>query len=141
MIASGAAYTNATATPSNIFTFAVDASTSYTILCKGVYKAAATGAFTMGVTGPVTPTLVTYDFRLATALASNAPTFLDYTATGTAYPTSVNTTAITTAATDMPFEITFGYTNGTTAGTLAITGATIGTATLTVEAGSWCTAF
>lgn len=141
MIASGAAYTNATATPSTVFSFTVDASTSYTVYCKGLYKAATGGAFTFGLTGPTTPTLVTYDYRNTTALSSGAPTFLDFPATGSSYPTGINTTAVTTAATDMPFEITIGYTNGTTAGTLAITGATLSTNTLTIEAGSFCTIY
>jgi hypothetical protein len=119
----------------------VDASASYTVQCLGLYKAASGGNFTFGLTGPTTPTLVTYSFRPAVALASNAPTFAEYEATGSSYPTTVNTTAVTTAATDMSFEITLGYTNGTTAGTLAITAATLSTNTLTVEAGSWCTAY
>ena len=135
------AYTNATATASTITSFTVDASTSYTIDCKGLYKAATGGAFTFTMTGPASPTLVTYNFRPATALVSNAPTFLDYAATGSTYPSAVNTTAVTTAATDMPYELTIGFTNGTTAGTVAIQGATISTNTLTVEAGSYCIAY
>lgn len=135
------AYTNATTTASTIWSFSVDASTSYTITCKGLYKAATGGVFSLTVTGPASPTLVTYDYGPAINLAANAPTFADYNGTGAAYPTGVDTTAVTAAATDLPFSISFGFTNGVTAGTFAIQGSTLVTNTLTVEAGSFCVAY
>jgi hypothetical protein len=132
-------YTNATGTPSTIWSFPVAASTNYYIHCEGVYKAASGGAFELTVTGPSSPTNVSYSFRPTVALSSAAPTDLVYASTGSSYPSALNATAITTAATDMPFTLDFNLNNGTTAGTLAIQGNTISTDTLTVEIGSTCT--
>ncbi|HEY1808852.1 MAG TPA: hypothetical protein VGG42_09835 [Acidobacteriaceae bacterium] len=136
-----AAYTNATATGTTIFTIPVLASTSYTIHCAGLYKAASGGAFTLGTAGPASPTLVTYNYVNQTALSTAAPTYLNYNGTGTSYPTGLDTTAVTTAATYMPFDFTLMLTNGTTAGNVTVTGATISTNTLTVAPGSYCQAY
>lgn len=130
------AYTNATATASTIMSFSVSASTSYTVHCHGLYKAATSGKFAFTLTGP-SPVLVTYDFLQTTTLSSNAPTFKDFPATGTTYPAGIGS-VVSTAATDMPFDLSIGFTNGTTAGTLAIQGLTVAGDTLTVEAGSYC---
>ena len=131
-------YTNATATPSTIFAFPIAASQSGTLHCHGLYKAAASGYFGLTVTGPASPTAITYEFRKGTAIASAALTELDYPGTGTSYPTSVGATAVTTAATDMPWDFYQQFVNGTTAGNFVIEGYTVSTDTLTVEIGSSC---
>lgn len=130
-------YTNATATPSTIWSFAVAISTNYQITCTGIYKTASGGAFELTVTGP-TATNASYSFRPTVGLTSNVPSDLVYAATGTSYPSGINATAVTTAATDMPFIIEFNLNSGGN-GTLAIQGNTISTDTLTVETGSTCT--
>ena len=133
-------YSNATATPSTIWSFSVDASTNYQVECQGIYKAASGGAFELTLTGPASPTNVSYTFTPEVNLASNTGTYLDYeSGVATTYPTSINTPAVTAAATDMSFTIIIGLNNGTTAGTLAIQGNTISTNTLNIEIGSTCT--
>ena len=132
-------YSNATATPSTIWSFSVDASTNYHLVCTGRYKAASTGAFELTMTGPATPTNIGYTFTPEVNLAVNAGTYLDYeVGVATTYPTSINTTAVTAAATDMSFRIEADL-NNVTAGTWAIQGNTIGTATLNIEIGATCT--
>jgi hypothetical protein len=132
------AYTNATTSATTIMSFAVDASTSYVLRCHGLWKSATGGYFGFGMTGPTTPTLVTYNFVKTNTLSSAAPTRLEYNGSGASYPTGIGETAVSTAATDMAFDMEIGFTNGTTAGTLAITGLTVSADTLTVEAGSFC---
>ena len=133
------AFTNATVTATTFLSFTLDASTTYAIHCHGVYKVAASGYFALLIAGPASPTRVTYDFNVGTAISSNAVTYLDFPGTGTATPVALNLTAVTTAATDMPWDLTIGYINGTTAGTLALEAFTVSTDTLTIEAGSYCT--
>jgi hypothetical protein len=131
-------YTNSTTSATTIMSFSVDASTSYVMTCHGLWKSASGGYFGFGMTGPSTPTLVTYSFVKTNTLSSAAPTRLEYDGTGSSYPTGIGETAVSTAATDMAFDIVIGFTNGSTGGTLAITGLTVSSDTLTVESGSWC---
>lgn len=127
-----ATYTNATTSATPVLSIPVNASMSYTVSCHGVWKAAASGEWSFGITGPVSPALVTYSFTKTNALCSAAPTPLEYDGTGSSYPTVIGATPVGTAATDMAFDVVVGFTNGTTAGTLAITGLTISTDTMTV---------
>ena len=134
-----AQYANSTATPSTIWSFTVDASTNYHVICDGRYKAASTGAFELTLTGPATPTNAAYTFTPEVNLSAGVGTYLDYeVGIATTYPTSINAVAVTAAATDMSFHIEVDL-NNVTAGTLNIQGNTIGTATLNVEIGSTCT--
>jgi len=132
-------YSNATVTPTPIWSFPVNASTNYHVECRGRYKTASGGAFELTLTGPVTPTNIGYTFTPEVNLAANAGTYLDYeVGVATTYPTSINTTAVTAAATDMSFTLIVDLNNSTTAGTLSILGNTISTDTLNVEIGSTC---
>lgn len=135
------AYTNSTTSNTNItgLSFAVDASASYTIHCHGLYKAAATGGLVLTVTGPASPTLVTYDLLQVITLTASAPTFREDVGTGSAYPSAVGN-AIVTTITDQGFDFTMGFTNGVTAGTWQLQAKSSAAVALTVEAGSFCTA-
>ena len=134
------AYTNSTTSPTSIvgLAFTVAASTNYVLHCHGLYKAAATGGLSLTVTGPSTPTGVSYDLRATTTLSAGAPTDNMVAATGTSYPSAIGA-AVVTATTDMPFDFTMNFINGVNAGTLQLQAQSSAAAALTVEVGSTCT--
>jgi hypothetical protein len=133
------AYTNATISATTIMSFAVAASTNYVMHCHGLYKTSSTsGHPTWTISGPASPTGMTYDFQLETNLSSGAATTYTVLGTGTAYPAAVGPASLT-VATDLVFDVNIGFRNGTTAGTLALQMTSSSTSyTMTVEAGSWC---
>jgi hypothetical protein len=133
------AYTNSTHSATTIMSFPVAASTSYVLHCEGLWMAAASGYFGFGITGPSSPTLVTYSFVKTNTITSGAPSELEYDSTGSSYPTGIGEAAVGTASTDMRWALDTGFTNGSTAGTLALTGVSASSDTLTIEAGSYCT--
>lgn len=131
-------YTNSTNTPSTVFSLAVSALSNYSIHCHGLYQSAASGKFSFSLTGPASPSTVTWDFRQAINISSAVLTENDFNGTGTSYPGPVGT-VVTAANTDMPWDLTIGFLNGANAGTLAIQARSVASDTLTIETGSYCT--
>ena len=126
-------YTNATTTFSNLLAFTAAASTSYTMTCNLVYSAsAATAGPKIEITGPASPTAVTYSYEGATGATAFSG------ASATAFSSSLSIGASVTTTTPMPFQVTMSLINGTTAGTVQVLAAAQGTGTLTIYAGSSC---
>lgn len=138
-LSSTSTYTTTSSTPSTIMAVAVSPALSYAIHCRGLWQAASSGEFTLTLTGPSSPTLVTYHFNKCNTISSNSCTYLDYVGTGTSYPSNVGATAVGTANQDMPWELTIGFTAGSSGGSFFVQGSTTGMHQLTVEAGSFCT--
>ena len=134
------AYTNATTGATNItgLSFAVAASTIYNLHCYGLAKAASTGGLELTVTGPSTPTNVSYSYHEEVTLSAGVPTYNDFVGTGTSYPSGVGV-AYTTTTTDMPFDFWMQFSNGSTSGTLQLQGKSAAAVTTTVEIGATCT--
>lgn len=127
-------YTNATTTASNItgLSFAVAASTNYTMTCDLFYQGSATTAgLDATITGPSTPTSVFYSYQASDTLTgiqdSVASAFGAKLVDGTI-----------TATTNFSSRVAMGLRNGTNSGTVQVQGSATGAGTVTVQAGSFC---
>lgn len=139
-VTSGAAYTNATTTFSNVvggagqtLQFALEASTNYTGVCRIMWQASAgTAGPKWQFTGPASPTAV--------ALYAHNPvttsTYLDVPAT--AFSSSMANASTPTTAVNFVTEISVGVLNGVNAGNMTLQAAANGTGTLTIQPGSYC---
>ena len=128
-------YTNATTTASNItgLSFAVAASTNYSIHCDLYYQgSAATAGLDITVTGPASPTSVFYSYdEFPTATTSQ-------TAVANSFGTKLIGNASVTATTNLHAIVAIGLVNGANAGTVQVQGSATGAGTVTVQAGSSC---
>jgi hypothetical protein len=139
-ITSGAAYTNATTTFSNVvggsgqtLQFSVEASTNYIVHCKLVWQGSAnTTGPKFQWTGPASPTAVA-----ATAFSNvTATTFNEVSSV--AFSSSMANAGTITTATNFVADVTLGLVNGTNAGTVTLQAAANGAGTLTIQPGSFC---
>jgi hypothetical protein len=140
-ITSGAAYTNATTTFSNVvggagqtLQFSVEASTNYILGCQILWQSSAnTAGPKFQFTGPASPTAVQYAVVQAVTATS------DGTAGATAFSTSLNASGISVVVTtNEPAELSLGLVNGANAGTVTLQAAAQGVGTLTIQPGSYC---
>ena len=127
-------YTNATTTPSTIFSWNIAANTNYTLSCEMTYGVSATtDGLNLQLIGPASPTKVM------------AYTFGSYNSTliyaGPAFAASTNFgfgTVAASSAANYPVHIGGSWANGSTAGTLSLQAYGVGSGTLTVNQNSWC---
>jgi hypothetical protein len=131
-----AAVTNSTTTLANVtgLTFPLLASTTYTLSCKLIYQAAATGGLHMAFTGPAAPTAV--DYSLTEWISATAGSVSS--AVGSTFATDLGGT-ITTAATNFPALLDGGMVNGANGGTLQVQFHSAAAVATTIEPGSFCT--
>lgn len=132
----GAAYTNATTTFSNVTGltgFPVQAKTSAKIHCDIYWQVSGTAGPKYQFTGPASPTNV-----LAQMTSQDTTsTFLQAVVTAFSTPMS-NTTAVTTT-TNFHDTVDLALNNGVNAGTVTLQAAESGAGTLTIQPGSVCT--
>lgn len=120
------------------FSWGIEPNQNYTFTCDGLSQAAATGGLQFTVTGPASPTKVTYSYNEGTTISSGAVTYNWVGATGTTYPTSVGV-AITTATTDMPVHFVVQILNGATGGSVVIKANSAAAVNTLIEQGFSCT--
>jgi hypothetical protein len=126
-------YTNATTTFSNVtnLSFSVEANTNYKMHCDLDYQTSATTAdVKIQITGPASPTAVTYD--LVTEVTGSTLS----AAVATAFSTSLSEAGTPTITTNFPLTVTMTLINGANAGTVQLQAAATGTGTITIIPGS-----
>lgn len=131
----GAAYTNATTTLSNVtgLSFPVAANQNYTADCTIIWQGSAgTTGPKYTFTGPSSPTAV----NIAVVSAVTASTYSQ--GVSTAFGTSVNNTGTITTATNFVDSVKLSLINGSTPGTVQLQAAANGSGTLTIAQGSFC---
>jgi hypothetical protein len=109
------------------------------VRCEIAYSVSATtDGIILEVTGPGTPTNITQLFNWWTSATASNSLALN----GTAYAVQIPTTGVAnaTATTIFTGQYIASITNGSTAGTVAVNAKGVGTGTLTIFAGSYCTA-
>ena len=128
------AYTNSTTTFSNItgLSFSASASQNYKWVCDLDYQTSATTAnLKIQITGPTSPTAVTYDvssYDTSTAVVGAAAT-----AFSTSLPTGPTTPSTNL---NLPVRVTMTLLNGSNAGTVQLQAAATGTGTITIKPAS-----
>lgn len=118
-------------------TFSISANTKYTLECQMMMQVSTTSGvgFTLGVTGPGSPTEVTLAMDNWTSQTARRSEWSQ----GTAWAAKLGATATTYSSNPLPVTFTGLIENGSTAGTLTIEYANIGTTgTTTLKRGSWC---
>lgn len=116
-------------------TFAIAASTSYSIICELSYLTAiTTTALQISLNGPASPTAVRFTVWTATSATAS------HNASQSSYDAVTNpANALTTA---LPVRLTGTVENGSNAGTLALRMRTeVSTSSVTIQRGSWCALF
>lgn len=140
------AYTNATTTFSNVsdgtrtMAWSIGANEDHKLVCDFVYQAsAATAGPKIEITGPASPTQVSYDLVAYTSTTQAAGAPSDAATHGTVFGTSLSAgTAIGSTAADLTMRVTAGIVNGANAGTINLLAAAQGVGTLTIQPGASC---
>ena len=114
--------------------FSVEANTKYVMNCTLYYQVSATTAnLSIAITGPASPTFVTYslfDTDTATGVAESG--------VATSFATTLSGSGTSTATTNFPATVTMGLSNGVNAGTVQVQAGAVGTGNSTIQTGSWC---
>ena len=114
--------------------FSVEANTNYVMSCMLYYQVSATtNNLIVAITGPSTPTGVTYSF-----FDPNTATAIGVSAVATAFASTLSGAGTSVATTNLPATITMGLRNGANAGTVQVQAGSTGTGSSTVQAQSWC---
>ena len=116
--------------------FTVEANTSYVLICTLYYQVSATSAkLAIAITGPNSPTFVTYglfDPNTATGIALGAAVAT------TGFGSSLSGVGNSISTANIPATITMGLRNGSNADTVQVQAGRSGTGTVTVQKGSYC---
>ena len=139
----GAAYTNATTTFSNVvggsgngLTFGVGSGQTYSVTCYILWQgSAATTGPKYQWTGPAAPTAVAAAI-VSQITTANPSTYIS--ASAVAFSTSMPNTGTITTATNQIDLVTLAVVNGVNAGTITLQAAANGAGTLTIQPGSKC---
>lgn len=134
----GAGYTNATTTFSNVtgLSFAIPASVNMHATCRITWQGSAgTTGPKYQFTGPASPTAV------AVGMNSVVTATTVIAASATAFSSAVANSGTITTATNFTDTVDIGVLNGTTAGTVQLQAAANGAGTLTIQPGSYCSVY
>lgn len=129
--------TNNTTTMASVtgLSFAVSASTDYSITCDLIYQSASTTVGpTFSLTGPASPTSVTGMFSAFGGASLNTAAGYSFIA----YDGGNGLTAVPAANTSYPATFNASFRNGTTAGTLTLRLKSSAATQVTLKAGSSC---
>lgn len=126
-------YTNATTGMTSLtgLSFAVEASTNYTMICNMAYHSSVlTDDLSVQITGPASPTAVTITY--ITEVSSTGVS----DGVATAFSTPITATGSPVALTNYPFTVAMTLINGANAGTVQVQAASSATGTITILPGS-----